>query len=631
MPPGIGVAAEGRASAIAGAGSLADALAGGGLPRIVTVTVTEAVILGLIQQGVHTFFVVLGHGSTELGETLRRYHEAGVLRTVPCRSEIEASHAATSLRWVTGEPAAVVTSIGPGAMQAASASLAAASDGIGVWHIYGDETTRDEGPNMQQVPGQAQHSYLKLLSHLGASYVLHTPEAVVPALRRGLATVDHPYRQQPFFLLLPINVQPSVLVDFDLARLPIRLPVATGPAAPEGGFTKVARMLADGQRVAIKVGRGAAGCGTLLEELAELCDAVFVMSPSSLGIVPSDSPRQMTVGGSKGSISGNYAMEQAQTLIVVGSRGVCQSDCSRTGYPHVTQVVNLNAELHDSVRYGNSVALLGDVRATLESLLPALRAELSARASTPVSPSEWLIACQAKRAEWEAFKDELQAHSTLADPVWGRAVLTQPAAIKTVLDWAHARGHRVFFDAGDVQANGFQLAEVNEEGWFYTESGASYMGFGPSALLAGGVARHPFFGVALCGDGSFVMSPQILIDAVHTGTRGAVVILDNRRMAAISSLQVDQYGRDFATSDGVAVDYVQWADSVEGVLGIFGGTSTEELRVALETADTHDGLSVIHVPVYFGDSPFGGLGSYGRWNVGSWVEDVQALIERTVI
>ena len=46
---------------------------------------------------------------------------------------------------------AVVTSIGPGAMQAFAGSLAAASNGVGVYHIYGDETTFGEGYNMQQV------------------------------------------------------------------------------------------------------------------------------------------------------------------------------------------------------------------------------------------------------------------------------------------------------------------------------------------------------------------------------------------------------------------------------------------------------------------------------------------------
>ncbi len=44
----------------------------------------------------------------------------------------------------------------------------------------------------------------------------------------------------------------------------------------------------------------------------------------------------------------------------------------------------------------------------------------------------------------------------------------------------------------------------------------------------------------------------------------------------------------------------------------------------MKEARAHDGLSLVHVPVYAGDDPLGGMGSYGSWNVGNWVEDVQA-------
>ncbi len=56
-----------------------------------------------------------------------------------------------------------------------------------------------------------------------------------------------------------------------------------------------------------------------------------------------------------------------------------------------------------------------------------------------------------------------------------------------------------------------------------------------------------------------MMNPQILIDAVEHKVRGMIVIFDNRRMAAISGLQLAQYGQDFRTNDQVAVDYVQLA------------------------------------------------------------------------
>jgi hypothetical protein len=63
-------------------------------------------------------------------------------------------------------------------------------------------------------------------------------------------------------------------------------------------------------------------------------------------------------------------------------------------------------------------------------------------------------------------------------------VLTQPAAIKIAADFARSIGAAKYFDAGDVQANGFQIVEDDRTGDSYTESGASYMGFAVSALLA---------------------------------------------------------------------------------------------------------------------------------------------------
>jgi 3D-(3,5/4)-trihydroxycyclohexane-1,2-dione acylhydrolase (decyclizing) len=97
-------------------------------------------------------------------------------------------------------------------------------------------------------------------------------------------------------------------------------------------------------------------------------------------------------------------------------------------------------------------------------------------------------------------------------------------------------------------------------------------------------------------------------------------------MGAISSLQIDQYEADFATSDEVHVDYVAFANAVSGVKGIYGGTSIDELSEALNQAKLFEGLSVVHVPVYFGTDVGGGLGSFGQWNVGPWVMQVEKLI-----
>jgi 3D-(3,5/4)-trihydroxycyclohexane-1,2-dione acylhydrolase (decyclizing) len=611
-----------RAQAIATSGGLEQALSSGALPRRIDTTLSEAVVLGLLRQQVTRFLCVLGHGSTEIAEVLRIYEDAKLLKTFNVRHETAASHAAAALRWVTGERAAVVTSIGPGALQALAGSLVPASDGLGVWYLFGDETTEDEGANMQQIPKHDQNLFLRLCATFGTGYSLHTPGAVGTALRRGLVTVDNPHRPGPFYLLLPMNTQAAPLEEFNLDELPLGIPPRLGAASAGNGYREAAEALINAERVVVKVGGGARDAGPEIAEFLDLIDGVAVLSPLVTGVIPYAHPRNMLVGGSKGTLCGNFAMEEADLLVAIGTRSVCQSDSSRTGYPKVTHVININSDVHDAMHYSKTTALVGDAGPTLVHLMNELK---QCGVAGSEGTSSWLARCQAERDRWTAYKQSCYQNPTLYDEVWKEEVLTQPVVIKAATDWARAREAVTFFDAGDVQAHGFQIVEDDRLGRTFTETGASYMGFATSALLATALASQPFYGLALTGDGSFTMNPQILIDGVEHGVRGCVLLLDNRRMAAISALQVAQYQQDHATNDSVEVDYIAWARSIKGVAGFDGGRSEESLLNALDRAFEHPGLSLVSVPVYYGPDPRGGLGAYGRWNVGNWVAETQAL------
>jgi 3D-(3,5/4)-trihydroxycyclohexane-1,2-dione acylhydrolase (decyclizing) len=606
-----------RARAVAKAGGL-DAALSDGLPKLADVTLSEALVLGLLKQGVRKYFAIFGHGSTDLGNVLRIYEEEGATRTVNCRNEVEMAHAATALRWQYGEVSAVVTSIGPGALQAFAGSLAAASNGVGVYHIYGDETTFGEGYNMQQVPKEEQGLFGRITAVMGQSYVLHTPQALRDALRRGALCVHHPYRAGPFYLLLPLNTQPQRLT-VNLAALPAKPNPPRLAPADDAALDSAAAQIAKAAKVAIKAGGGTRGHDAAVRRLAEAAGAAVVLSPGSTGVLPDAHAQNMHVGGSKGSISGNYAMAEAELVIVIGSRAVCQADCSGIGYKNAKAVINLNGDLADATHYNNTIALVGDIGAVAERLAAKLEA-----AKANANKKAWLAACAEKKKEWAAYKQARYACGPLRDEVWQKPVLAQPAAIKIVADFAKEIGAAKFFDAGDVQANGFQIVEDDKTGDTFTEAGASYMGFAVSALMAGALADSPRYSIAFTGDGSFMMNPQVLIDAVEHKVRGMIVIFDNRRMAAITGLQLAQYQQEFRTNDRVAVDYRALAGAVSGVLALNGGDDGASLGKALKDAHAHVGLSVVHVPVYNGPDELGGLGAWGEWNVGNWVEDVQA-------
>jgi 3D-(3,5/4)-trihydroxycyclohexane-1,2-dione acylhydrolase (decyclizing) len=613
-----------RAKAIAACGGLNPALAQGAFSEAIEVTLAEGVILGLLRQGVSTFLAIFGHGSTALADAIRVYESNGLVRCFQFRHETEMAHAATALRWIYDVPCAVVTSIGPGALQAMAGSLVAASNGVGVYHIYGDETTHGEGYNMQQIPKRQQGLYGQITALMGQSYVLHTPEALREAMRRGRANVFHPTKACPFFLLLPINTQPqTVLVN--LAALPERVALPPASSADDTLLSEVIKLICSFDRVVIKAGGGTRKHASAVRDFAEAANIPVVFSPGSTGVLPDAHPLNMHVGGSKGSISGNHAMAEAELLIAIGTRAVCQSDCSGIGYPKVRHVININADMDDVLHYNNTTPLIGDIGAIVSNLTMRLASR------TVPERTSWLQSCAASKESWMVFREQQCSAAPLFDEAWKRPILAQPAAIATVANFCKLHGLLKLFDAGDVQANGFQIVKDDSPFDTITESGASYMGFAVSAVLAGAMVSNPRHAVAFTGDGSFMMSPQVLIDAVQHRARGTIVIFDNRRMAAISGLQMAQYAVEYRTSDVVDVDYVRLASSVKGVNAVWGGTSVKELQAALSQAHAYPGLSVIHVPVYHGSDPANGMGAYGQWNVGNWCSDVQDAYARQII
>ena len=610
-----------RARTIVTSGGVDAAIASGALARKLDVALSEALVIGLLKQGLSKYIGVFGHGTTELGEALRAYEEAGAVQVFNVRSEIEASHAATALKWHYGETAAVFTSIGPGALQAISASLVPASDSVGIYYLLGDETTHDEGYNMQQVPRPEQGSFLRLAQCMGSAYSLHTGWALSTALKRGIEALFSPVRHRPFYLLLPMNTQGEIMQDFNLAELP-RIPLypKTAPVDDES-YGEAVQRIAHAERITVKAGNGARDVDpALLDEFLRRADAVYVHGPSAVGILPGGHPRNMTVGGSKGSLSGNAAMAGAELVVTIGARAVCQWDSSGTAWKSAKAVIAINSDYQDASHYNGTLPLVGDANSVLGKLVAALR---SAMIDKGANPSRWLLECQARRTQWDSFLAERLSMPAIFDPKFGKALLTQPAAIATAVKFAQEKGAVKYFDAGDVQANGFQIVEDDSVGYTFTDTGASYMGFAVSGLLASGIADAPRYSIAFTGDGSFLMCPQILLDAANYGVHGMIVLFDNRRMAAISSLQQAQYGAEFHTDDEVVVDYIAMAQAFSGIRGFEGGTSRAELETALEEAYAYTGLSLVHIPVYSGTDERGGLGAYGDWNVGPWCERVQ--------
>jgi 3D-(3,5/4)-trihydroxycyclohexane-1,2-dione acylhydrolase (decyclizing) len=578
-------------------------------------TIAEAVAAFLVENGVRYAFGIGGHGNTPLLEAFLPYHRTGRLRVVDVQHEAIAAHAAVALKWACGIESVVFTSIGPGWLNTLIGQNTAMSNGYGFLILAGDKTTAYEGPNMQQIMPDGQFGFVHTAEAISKkAYTVIDPRNVYTIMREALAKTREPGNSGTVNVFLPMNLQAATHdYNLDLLLRPLR-GVSHGLRPDPSQVKLAAEAIRRHRKIVLRVGGGAVGAGDEIKALASHIGAAIVMGPIAMDVVESDFPLNVGPAGSKGSICGNLASENATLVLNIGGRGVCQSDCSATLYASASEFININLNAGDALRY-DGIPLVGDARVVMRDLLAEL--------PQPQADKEWLHAIAQAKKRWAEYLEDYYRH-----PLVG-GKLTQPAVLKTVDDFINSSGGLKIYDAGDVQAHGFQIARHLGPKTFFSETGNSAMGFAICASFGLGLIEGGRYPTAIVGDGSFLMQAQAIRDMAKHGARCTVVVLDNQAMSAIAGLQWAQNYQGFATSDPpglAAVDFAALAECM-GAAGFRAAADLDSVVDCLDGARRHNGPAVVDVKVAFGPEKYTTLGAFGRWNVGPWSEAVEAIWE----
>jgi len=133
---------------------------------------------------------------------------------------------------------------------------------------------------------------------------------------------------------------------------------------------RAAEVLNAGRRVVILAGRGALHATDELESLAETLGAPIVKALLGKAAVPDDSPYTTGGIGLLGTRPSQEAMEECDTLLMVGTSFPYMEFLPEPGGARGVQI-DLDP-LRIGLRYPVEVGLVGDARATLQKLLPLL-------------------------------------------------------------------------------------------------------------------------------------------------------------------------------------------------------------------------------------------------------------------
>src|SRR5438128_4539445 len=331
-------------------------------------TAAEVLIDRLIDGGVGVVFGLPGDGINGIMEALRTRQER--ISFLQVRHEEAAAFMACGYAKYTGRLGVCLATSGPGAIHLLNGLYDAKMDGAPVLAITGQTYHDLIGTRYQQ-----EVDLLSLFKDvavynqqvLGAGHVRALVDAGCRAALslRGVAHIT-----------CPVDLQEQEVGDDEPSKKNVEGHTSDAWRPPivvpcEADIRAAAEVLNAGTKTVILAGQGALGAAAELEQLADVMAAPIVKPLLGKGVVPDDSPFTTGGIGLLGTEPSEVAMEDADTLLMVGT-----SFPYMEFYPRHDKCRGIQIDRDPSrigLRFPVEVGLRADARSTLQVLIPHIR------------------------------------------------------------------------------------------------------------------------------------------------------------------------------------------------------------------------------------------------------------------
>src|SRR5881396_2415989 len=355
-------------------------------------TAAEVLIDRLIDWGVEGIFGLPGDGINGIMEALRTRQEK--IRFIQVRHEESAAFMACGYAKYTGKLGVCLATSGPGGIHLLNGLYDAKLDHQPVLAITGLQFHDLIGTRTQQDVALDKLFMDVAVYNERVMGATHVENVVDLACRTALA-----YRGVAH-ITIPVDFQEHELKDRKRSKR--NVPHHTSdiyaplPQIPrQSDLQRAADILNEGRKVAILAGQGALHAGDELEEAAEVLGAPIIKPLLGKAVVADDSPYTTGGIGLLGTRPSQDAIEQCDTLLMVGTSFPYIEFLPKPGQARAVQI-ELDA-VRIGLRYPVEVGLVGDSKRTLQALIPMLKRHDDRR---------FLEKAQRGMADWQKLMDE---------------------------------------------------------------------------------------------------------------------------------------------------------------------------------------------------------------------------------
>lgn len=529
-------------------------------------TGAQLIVRLLEQQGIRLVTGIPGGPALPLYDALAQSTQ---IRHVLARHEQGAGFIAQGMARVSGRAAVCLASSGPGATNLVTAIADAKLDSIPLVCITAQVPSAMIGTDAFQEVDTYGIS-IPITKHNWLVRDVRDLPAILPEAFR----IAESGRPGPVWIDIPKDI---LTAQIDLEVLPLPGLHRQAPAATEALLTRAAEMIDAAKTPVLYLGGGviAANAGEAVTALAEQAGLPATMTLMALGAMPVDHPLSLGMLGMHGARYTNYALAEADLLIVLGARfddraiGNAEKFC-----PHA-KIIHIDIDQAElgKIRHPD-VAIQADVGSVVEILRGMLR--------------------NSPRSQWLARVAELKRNYPLAlpqveDP---RSHYGLVHAVAAELDDDAV----IVTDVGQHQMWVAQAYPFRRGRQWLTSGGLGTMGFGLPAAIGAALMQPERTVVCFSGDGSLKMNIQEMDTAVEEGVNVKVIVMDNQSLGLVHQQQDMFYGKRIFAADYRRHTNFQMIAEGFG-MQVFDLDSSPDPRATLREALTVKGPCLVHCSI----------------------------------
>ncbi len=488
--------------------------------------------------GVDTIFGIPGDGINGLIEALRKRKEK--IKFIQTRHEEAAAFMACGYSKFTRKLGVCLATSGPGGIHLLNGLYDAKFDGASVLAITGMhyhdllDTHSQQDVNLDRLFEDVTVYNTRVMGPAHIESV--TQIACRTALaKRGVAHITIPVDFQD----MPMKKKHPSMRNKPHHTSAVRTGSAEVPKGDD--LSAAADILNSGKRVAILAGQGANDATDELIQAAETLGAPIIKALLGKGAVPDDCVYTTGSIGLLGTSPSQHAMEECDTLFMVGTSFPYLEFLPKPGKAKAVQI-DIDPE-RLGLRYPVQVGLVGDSRNTLRELLPLLKRQQNRK---------FIETLQDEMEYWWKLMEERGTRSDKPMkpqvPAWELGKRLSDRAIVTC-------------DSGTI-ATWWARQIPARKGQLFSLSGTlATMACGLPYAIAAQIAHPDRQVVAFVGDGGLSMLMAELATCVKYSLPVKVIVIKNNTLGQIKWEQMVMLGNPEYACDLQPIDFVKVAEA----------------------------------------------------------------------